>query len=283
MTGYGKSTAFVTGKKFTVEIKSLNSKQFDLNLKLPSGMKAGEPRFRKLLAEKLERGKIETLLTCEVTGVESAPSINRTLALSYLEQLKALQEESGVKGDLFNAVFRFPDVLQTTEEELTDEEWDTVHQAMEEAVTNINNFRSQEGAELVADLRLRLGSIKEKLTEVPGYEEERRQRVIDKLKRSLEQWQEQYDDNRLEQEMIYYLEKLDITEEKVRLESHLGYFEQLLQEGGAIGKKLNFVSQEIGREINTLGSKANHAALQKKVVEMKDDLEKIKEQVLNLL
>lgn len=246
-------------------------------------MKAGEPNFRKLLAEKLQRGKIETAISCEITGTESAPTINRTLALSYLEQLKTLQEESGVKGDLFNAVFRFPDVLQTTEEELTDTEWEAVHQAMEEAVSNINEFRRQEGAELVADLRLRLGSITEKLAAVPRYEEERRQRVIDKLKRSLEQWQDAYDDNRLEQEMIYYLEKLDITEEKVRLESHLGYFEQLLQEGGAIGKKLNFVGQEIGREINTLGSKANHAALQKKVVEMKDDLEKIKEQVLNLL
>jgi len=283
MTGYGKSTALLPGKKIIAEVKSLNSKQFDLSLKLPPLMRELEPILRKTLARQLERGKVEATLYCELTGVESTPRINTTLVKSYLQQLEGIQKEEALSGDLFNAVFRFPEVLQVEMPELNEGEKKAVVEAMEEAAGHLRAFRQMEGAELHDDLQKRLQDLRHSLRQVPAYEAERQQVVEERLRRGLAQYGEQYDQNRFEQELIYYIEKLDINEEKVRLESHLHYLAELLDQGGSVGKKINFISQEIGREINTIGSKANHAELQKVVVAMKDDLEKIKEQALNIL
>ena len=283
MTGFGRSTVLIPGKKITVELRSLNSKQFDVNLKVSGAFREMEPDLRKLLAEELVRGKIEASIICEVTGAEQTPAINKPLVMGYLSQLRDVMKESGLEGDILNAVLRFPDVVQAINSELDEEEKTGALRAAREAVEQLQAFRMKEGGELANDLHNRLGSIRKGLEQVPKFEEERKTAMVEKLKRGLEQLDTSYDENRFEQELIYYLEKYDITEEKVRLETHINHFEELLGSGGAIGKKLNFLAQELGREINTIGSKANHAELQRLVVNMKDDLEKIKEQVLNIL
>ncbi len=283
MTGFGKATLQLAAKKITIEVKSLNSKQLDMNLRLPLFYREKESDIRHIMAEKLVRGKVDLSFYSEVTGAEKAPRINAVLVDEYIRQLKAITDKHDVQGDILAAVMRLPDVMQAAEDEVDEAEWAAITKTIHEAVDLLNRFRSDEGATLKSDLEERLAVIREKLDAINPFEEDRVKRIREKLTRSLADLAEKPDENRYEQEIIYYIEKLDVTEEKVRLKSHLDYFEQLLNEGGAIGKKLGFVSQEMGREINTLGSKANHAGMQKLVVEMKDELEKIKEQVLNIL
>ncbi len=283
MTGFGKSTLQLAAKKITIEVKSLNSKQLDMNIRTPLFYREKEADIRHILSSKVVRGKVDLTFYSEVTGPEKAPKINQALAAEYIRQLKELSEKHSVQGDVISAIMRMPDVMQAAEDEVDDEEWAAITKVINEAIDRLNKFRMDEGETLKLDLMERLGNIRERLEKVNPFEEDRVKRLREKLTRSLSELAEKPDENRYEQEIIYYLEKLDVTEEKVRLKSHLDYFEQLLNEGGANGKKLGFVSQEMGREINTLGSKANHAGIQKLVVEMKDELEKIKEQVLNIL
>lgn len=283
MTGYGKSSADLSGKKITIELKTLNSKQSDVNWRLPQEFKPAEAELRQVTQETLERGKVDATLTCEITGPEAAPKINEALALSYLRQFEELSVKAGVKGDALSALLRFPDIFRSPDLEIKEEEWDQLLQCLREALDQVQQYRREEGARLQADLQLRLNAIAQKMDAITPLEKERTQQVRQRLEQNIARLQVNADQDRLEQELMYYLEKLDITEEKVRLSSHLHYFEELMHGGGEVGKKLGFVGQEIGREINTLGSKANHAAIQKLVVEMKDELEKIKEQVLNIL
>lgn len=283
MTGFGKATLQLPAKKITIEVKSLNSKQLDMNIRTPLFYREKESDIRYMVSEKLVRGKVDLSFYSEVTGAETAPKINEALASEYIRQLKNLCETHAVQGDVISAVMRMPEVMQAAEDEVDEKEWGAISAVIHEALDKLNSFRSDEGATLMVDLKQRLLNIGQRLEQVNPFEEDRVKRLREKLSRGLADLAEKPDENRYEQEIIYYLEKLDVTEEKVRLKSHLDYFEQLLNEGGPIGKKLGFVAQEMGREINTLGSKANHAGIQKLVVEMKDELEKIKEQVLNIL
>lgn len=283
MTGFGKATLQLPAKKITLEVKSLNSKQTDINIRIPSFYKEKEGEIRQVAAKTLERGKIDISLFSEVTGVDKVSRINEPFVNAYLDQLKAISDRVGVSGDLLEIVMRLPDVMKPAEEEIDEEEWGKISNLVQEALVNLVEFRKVEGEKLKLDFMERINSIREKMIGTTQYEGERIERVKERLSRGLAEVAEKPDENRFEQELIYYLEKMDITEEKVRLKSHLDYFDELLQEGGAIGRKLGFIGQEIGREINTLGSKANHASMQKLVVEMKDELEKIKEQVLNIL
>lgn len=283
MTGFGKKVLQLPGKKISIELKSLNSKQADINLRLPSLYRVKEGEIRQMIAESLVRGKIDCNINVEITGIESAPQINMDLAEGYLNQLKELSEKTGVSGDLLGSVMRLSDVWQSGQDELSEEEWAHLKSGIQEAIASLMNFRATEGGRLAEDLELRLSNIESAQAQIEPLEAERRQRVKDKLQRSLDQLKTEIDQDRFEQELIYYLEKYDVTEEKVRLSTHIRYFRELMSEGEMVGKKLGFVSQEIGREINTLGSKANHAEMQRLVVEMKDELEKIKEQSLNIL
>lgn len=283
MTGYGKAILQLPSKKISFEVKSLNSKQTDINIRIPSFYKEKEAEIRQAAAKVLERGKIEVGLYSEVTGVEKAPVINVELIKEYLRQLKALSKEADVSGNLLDIVMKMPDSLKPAETEIDEMEWSEIKKVIDQGLANLMNFRQVEGEKLKEDFLQRTGIIREKMNATAQFEEERVERIKERLTKGLSEITERPDENRYEQELIYYLEKLDITEEKVRLKSHLDYFEELLEEGGAVGKKLGFISQEIGREVNTMGSKANHAGMQKFVVEMKDELEKIKEQVLNIL
>lgn len=283
MTGFGKSVNQLAGKKITIEVKSLNSKQLDMNLRMPQLFREKESEIRDLVARSCNRGKVDFNLYAEVTGPEMAPRVNTTLVSEYIRQLKGIMENHQVQGDILTAVMRLPDVTIAAEDEVDENEWQEVKKVIEDALAKMAEFREAEGAKLVADLVDRLDSIEQKLDQIAPLEEVRTTRIKEKILRSLEELREKIDENRFEQELIYYLEKLDVTEEKVRLRAHLGYFRELLEQGGLAGKKLGFIAQEMGREINTLGSKANYAEIQKIVVEMKDELEKIKEQVLNIL
>lgn len=283
MTGFGKRIISLPGKKLSIEIKSLNSKQADINLRLPSFYRSKEGDIRKTISEALQRGKIDCNMNLEITGIESAPQINMELAESYTRQLQALGDLTGTTGDILGSILRLPDVFSSQQDEVSDIEWTEVQKGLKDTIEGLMEFRAAEGNRLAEDLELRLSNIEGLLTKVEPLEEDRKQRVKDKLQRSLEQLKSEVDQDRFEQELIYYLEKYDITEEKVRLKSHIIYFRELMEAGNMVGKKLGFVSQEIGREVNTLGSKANHADMQRLVVEMKDELEKIKEQALNIL
>lgn len=283
MTGFGKSVAQWPGKKVTIEIKGLNSKQTDINLRVSSEFRSKEGDIRQLLSEALQRGKVDCTIFSEVTGLESAPQINEELATGYMNQLKRLAEKTGADGDIIGAVMRLPDVMQSSEDEMTDEQWQRLKKLLDDTIEKMQGFRADEGGRLGKDLALRVENIGKGLAKVDQFEDERKLRVKERLQNSLKQLEVEADQDRFEQELIYYLEKFDVTEEKVRLAAHLEYFNELMEKGGVVGKKLGFVSQEMGREINTLGSKANHAGLQKVVVDMKDELEKIKEQVLNIL
>jgi uncharacterized protein (TIGR00255 family) len=283
MTGFGKGVLSLPGKKISIELKSLNSKQTDISLRLPPGLRTYEGKIRQTLAQALQRGKIEGNFFCEVTGTESAPQVNEELATGYTKQLLRIAAATGAGTEVLPAVMRMPDVLQSSDEDLSWEEWEQVEQTLLQTINSLQGFRADEALELKKDLELRLSRIEAGLQAVAPFEEERKERVKTRLQKSLDQLKVEVDQDRFEQELIYYLEKYDVTEEKVRLAAHLKYFKELMNAGSPVGKKLGFVSQELGREINTLGSKANHAGLQKVVVEMKDELEKIKEQVLNIL
>ena len=280
MTGFGKAIGQVAGKKITVEIRGLNSKGLDLNARVAPIFREKELAIRKIVGENVLRGKIDISIYAEVTGIESAAAINMDLAKSYLEQLTSLEREVGIKGDLIAAVMRMPDVLGSAKNELSDEEWEFLRSLLNEALDQFNEFRTQEGASIAKDFEERLDAIEAAMVGIEPHEKARLEAVREKLLKGLEGME--VDHNRYEQEVIFYIEKLDVNEEKVRLANHLKYFRETMNVAGS-GKKLGFIAQEMGREINTLGSKSNYVPMQQFVVEMKDELEKIKEQVGNTL
>jgi uncharacterized protein (TIGR00255 family) len=284
MTGFGKASGTFNGMKVTIEIRTLNSKSFDLYLKVPNYFKEKEVPMRKMLGDSLHRGKVEAIVTLEHIGDVSDYEINSSLAKKYYESLSQLADEvGGSKENLIATVARMPEVLVGKENEMSDSDWVALEKLLQEAIAKLIEFRNQEGESLFQDLQNRINEIDRLLGEVPQYEEERITKIRERMAGALEEIDQNSDANRFEQELIYYIEKLDVSEEKVRLNNHLNYFVETLNQDKPVGKKLGFISQEIGREINTLGSKAQHAELQKIVVDMKDNLEKIKEQVLNTL
>ena len=287
MTGYGKAECLLADKKLTIEIKSLNSKQLDTNTRLPSLYKEKELEIRQIIASTMERGKVECSFYYELTGETAPGTINEPVVKEYYQQLYKISGELGLQAslELLTTVMRMPDTIRTEKAELDDSEWSLVTDALKQALNNVNNFRVQEGESLDRDLRQRVDSIKRKLVDVERYEKERIDQVRERISKHLDElvMKDTVDENRFEQELIYYIEKLDISEEKVRLTNHCLYFLETLEDQAPAGKKLGFISQEMGREINTLGSKANHKEIQKLVVEMKDELERIKEQILNVL
>lgn len=285
MTGYGKATGTFNGRKVVIEIRALNSKSLDLYLKLPAIYKEKELDLRKLIGTELDRGKIEVIVSIENTGEASNYTINKGLAKKYYQEITSLADELNTNSnELLTAILRMPEVLTSEDSKLTKEDGLFLTEIAAEAIQQLKQFRTQEGASLAEDLITRINAIDELLTQVPAYEQVRIDTIKERMRKSLEELDHaNIDENRFEQELIFYIEKLDVTEEKVRLANHLTYFKETLKSEEAVGKKLGFISQEIGREINTLGSKAQHAELQKIVVNMKDNLEKIKEQVLNTL
>lgn len=288
MTGYSKATAELPDKKINVEIKSLNSKAMDLSARIAPAYREKEMEIRNEIARVLERGKVDFSLWVEKKEcADAATPINQVLVEGYYNQIKAISENLhiAVPTDWFQTLLRMPDVMTRTEtQELSEEEWGIVYAAVKEAVSHLVDFRKQEGAALEKKFREKIANIHRLLESVTPYEKERvdkvKERITDALEKTLNV---DYDKNRLEQELIYYIEKLDINEEKQRLGNHLKYFISTLESGSGQGKKLGFIAQEMGREINTLGSKSNHAEMQKIVVQMKDELEQIKEQVLNVM
>lgn len=287
MTGFGKAECVLPHKKLVIEIRSLNSKQMDANIRVPGLYREKELEIRQLIAAELERGKVECTMMMELNGEEGSVVINESLVKEYYEHLYRISGELGLKPslELLNMVMRMPDTVKTARAELEEEEWKVVRKALREALIQVNRFRASEGRALENDMKARVDAISSRLTRVDPYENERIKLVRERIGNNLTTFssKEEPDQNRFEQELIYYLEKLDISEEKVRLAKHCSYFLETMEEDRAVGKKLGFISQEMGREINTLGSKANHAEIQKLVVEMKDELERIKEQVLNVL
>jgi uncharacterized protein (TIGR00255 family) len=285
MTGFGKAECMLPARKLTIEIKSLNSKQIDTSTRLPAIYREKELEIRQLLSQRLERGKVECNFHYEVIA-GAAATINTMVIRDYLRQLKDVADEHDVDpGDLLSTVMRLPDTVISDKAELVKEEWESVREALITAIGELDQFRIQEGAALHKDLEECISNIRKKQQEIEPFEAERIEKLKQRFINNLEELRlnEDIDKNRFEQEMLYYLEKLDINEEKVRLKNHLDYFIEILEKGSPNGKKLGFISQEIGREINTLGSKANHSEIQRIVVEMKDELERIKEQILNVL
>ena len=288
MTGFGRAERHTDQRKITVEIKSLNSKQLDLSTRIPSIYREKEYESRNTVSKAVGRGKVDLFVTVEnIAGAKTAGgSINKELFKAYYTQLVELQQELGDQNGaepLITTVLRLPDVMQTEAVVVSDEEWQALTDAVNEAVDNLNKFRMQEGEVLIKDLLKRIDTIQELAAQIVPLEGERIETVRTRLMENLKALQVNVDSNRFEQEIIYYLEKFDITEEKVRLKQHCDYFRTVAAESEGVGRKLGFIAQEMGREINTTGSKANHAGIQKIVVRMKDELEKIKEQLLNLL
>ncbi|WP_255566964.1 YicC/YloC family endoribonuclease [Flavobacterium litorale] len=281
MTGFGKSSLQLPNKKVTVEIKSLNSKGLDLNFRMPSVFREMELGLRNQVAQKLERGKVEFSLFVEVTGEETTAKVNAPVVQSYINQLREVVD--GDATELLKMAVRMPDALKTEREEIDENDWKAIQGVVDEALVNIKSFRASEGAALQKDFVTRIANIKALMEATVAHDGERIESVKTRLQNAIAELKVNVDENRFEQELIYYLEKMDITEEKVRLENHLNYFVETLEGNQANGRKLGFITQEMGREINTMGSKANHAQMQKLVVQMKDELEKIKEQVLNVL
>ena len=288
MTGYGKATAELPDKKINVEIKSLNSKAMDLSARIAPLYREKEMEIRNEISRMLERGKVDFSLWIEKKDAEQlATPINQELVEAYYKRPKEISASAGIPepADWFATLLRMPDVMTKNEtQELSDEEWAVAHVAVEEAIGHLIDFRKQEGAALEKKFREKIENIARLLESVAPYEQERVGKVKDRITDALEKTLSvDYDKNRLEQELIYYIEKLDVNEEKQRLSNHLKYFISTLESGSGQGKKLGFIAQEMGREINTLGSKSNHAEMQKIVVQMKDELEQIKEQVLNVM
>ena len=287
MTGFGKATGEVNLKKITVEIKSLNSKQADISIRIPSFYKDKELPLRSLINQNLERGKIDFNLFVELATEQSSLNINVELFKKYYADLSAIAADLGEKNkvDLISIITKMPDIMKSERMELDENEWAEINTIIEEALNHLNSFRIDEGKTLFDELFLRISNIEILLKKVDQYEPERTETVKGRILLNLEETigKDNVNKDRFEQELIYYLEKYDVSEEKTRLNAHLNYFKETMNSSQSEGKKLGFITQEIGREINTLGSKANHADLQKIVVEMKDELEKIKEQVLNIL
>ncbi|WP_245662313.1 YicC/YloC family endoribonuclease [Tenacibaculum soleae] len=284
MTGYGKSVLHLPSKKVTIEIKSLNSKNLDLNTRIPSYYKEKELAVRKKLASNLVRGKIDFSIWIETTAEETSTKVNKNVVLEYVQQLKnTLFTGSDNDVELLKMAIKMPDALKTEREELDENEWAQIDIHIDEALKEIVAYRTDEAKSLEIDFKERIANIQAALKEVRVLDGERVENVKKRLQKALTELKVEVDENRFEQELIYYLEKLDINEEKVRLANHLVYFLEQLDTADSNGKKLGFIVQEIGREINTTGSKANFAPMQKIVIQMKDELEKIKEQILNVL
>jgi len=282
MTGFGKATLQLPTKKITVEIKSLNSKGLDLNTRMPSVFREMELGLRNQISQRLERGKIDFSLYVEVTGEETSSKINVPIVKGYINQMKAVIPNAD-ETELMKMAVRMPDALKTERDEIDENEWQQIQTVIDEALANIVQFRKDEGVSLEKEFLHRIANILTLMNNAVAYDAERVETVKTRLRTALDELKENVDENRFEQELIFYLEKYDITEEKVRLENHLNYFIETLAGTEANGRKLGFITQEMGREINTMGSKSNHAEMQKLVVMMKDELEKIKEQVLNVL
>lgn len=286
MTGFGKVTAEPPSKKVTVEIKALNSKQLDLSTRIPSIYKDKEMELRSLLLQSLERGKVEFTIYIEYIGKNTPTQINLSTVENYYNQIKDIAEKLGiaVPSDWFQTLLRMPDAIKSETVEPDETEWEVVYEAVKDAIKQLCDFRIQEGAMLQKLFEQKIANITALLHQVSEYEGERLEKIKTRIMDNLQKIAGQdYDKNRFEQEMIYYIEKLDVNEEKNRLDNHLKYFLSTMDNGHGQGKKLGFIAQEMGREINTLGSKSNHAEMQKIVVQMKDELEQIKEQVLNVL
>ena len=286
MTGFGKAEALCENKKIVAEIRSLNSKQLDLSVKMPSLYREAEFEIRNLLNKSLQRGKVELFVTVETTEVATSATIDKRLFRAYLCQLNDALTYAGIDASydaLVPTIVKMPNVLSTESVAVSDEERATLLKVVGEAVERLNAFREQEGAVLIADLLGRVERIEEYKNAVTPFEKARTEAIRNRIRENIEKLAVEVDNNRLEQEMIFYIEKLDITEEKVRLQNHCKYFREVAATEEAAGRKLGFIAQEMGREINTMGSKANDAEMQVLVVKMKDELEKIKEQVLNIL
>ena len=286
MTGFGKGEVSLPNKKITVEVRSLNSKQLDLSVRMPGIYRQKEFDLRSAAAAAIQRGKADITVTVENTTVSTSATVNKEIFAEYIRQVNDALTYSGVSAEydaIIPTVLRMPEVVSAQAENLSDEESAALMQALELALVQFNSFREQEGATLIADLLRRVDMIEEYKRQVEPFEATRAETIKNRIRENLAQLKVDVDTNRLEQEMIFYIEKLDITEEKVRLANHCNYFREVAASEEAVGRKLGFIAQEMGREINTLGSKANEANMQILVVKMKDELEKIKEQVLNIL
>jgi uncharacterized protein (TIGR00255 family) len=287
MTGFGKAICELENKKIVVEVKSLNSKQLDSYLRMPNVFKEKEIYVRNIISTKLIRGKVDFSMQIESADTGKTFVIDKRLVKSYYDELTGISKELGVgvDDDLLSIIMKMPDVFKSNEEEWSDDEWKSIEKSINEALDNLIEFRKQEGVTLEKDVKYHINNIQSLLKDVEPYEKVRIEKVKDRLRNNIKELisNNEYDKNRFEQELIFYLEKLDITEEKIRLAHHCNYFLKTMELNEPVGKKLGFISQEIGREINTLGSKANDSDMQKIVVIMKDELEKIKEQVLNIL
>ena len=286
MTGFGKGEVAVGDKKFRVELRSLNSKQLDLSIKLPGRYRAAEAEVRNIVTQQLQRGKVDCFVAVESVVAETSAHINSVAFRAYAEELRRVCAETGVQCDetaLLQSVLRMPDVITAEEREVAAEEIGAIVEATRIAAEALDKFRCQEGAILIADLMKRIDLIEQYRKDVEPFEAARVDTIKNRIRESFNKLALEVDNNRLEQEMIFYIEKLDTTEEKVRLDNHCRYFREVAAEEEAPGRKLGFIAQELGREINTMGSKSNEASMQRLVVKMKDELEKIKEQVLNIL
>lgn len=286
MTGFGKSVLQLPAKKITIEIKSLNSKNMDLNARIPSQYREKELKIRNIISKSLERGKVDFGLYVEITSEETSTLINGGVVKEYMRQMQSISPKnigSADEVELLKMAVRMPDALKTTREELDENEYKQIENEIQNALKEINTYRLDEGKALEKDFNFRVKNIGDLLEEVKKIDPERIEVVKERLHKAVSDLKEEVDQNRFEQELIYYLEKYDITEEKVRLANHLAYFTEALNSVDSNGKKLGFICQELGREINTIGSKSNYAAMQQLVVQMKDELEKMKEQLLNVL
>ncbi len=281
MTGFGKSLLQLPSKKITIEIKSLNSKSLDLNARIPGQYREKELLLRKLIAKSLVRGKVDFSLYVEVTGEETTASVNPVVVKKYMDQLREIANADDA--ELLKMAIRMPDTMKTEREEIDETEFIKIENTLKEALTEINCFRTDEGNALEKDLLFRVSNIAQLLQDIIAMDPDRIEGVRERLRKGVAELQEKVDENRFEQELVFYIEKFDITEEKVRLENHLSYFLETINSSDSNGRKLGFISQEMGREINTIGSKSNYAPMQQLVVQMKDELEKIKEQLLNVL
>ena len=282
MTGFGKATLQLPTKKITVEVKSLNSKGLDLGVRMPSTYREMELGLRNQIALKLERGKVDFSIFIESTAEQASTKVNVPIVKAYINQLREVYADAD-ETELMKMAVRMPDTMKTEREEIDENDWAEIQKVIMEALDYIGDFRKDEGASLEKEFQLRIGNIRQYMNDALALDPERVQAIKDRLQTAISELKVNVDENRFEQELIYYLEKLDITEEKVRLTNHLDYFLETINGTEANGRKLGFITQEMGREINTMGSKANHSQMQKLVVMMKDELEKIKEQVLNVL
>jgi uncharacterized protein (TIGR00255 family) len=287
MTGFGKTTCELPSKRIIIEIKSLNSKQLDINTRLPNLYREKDFVIRNEIGQKLQRGKIDVTFYLESIMPDKISQINEAVISEYHDQLKHVAEKLGISDntDFLRIIMPLPDTMKTAQPELDEEEWLVVQEGLGKAIEQLDEFRKQEGASMLQDVKQHTGNIRKLLEQIAPFEKQRTEKIKVRIHENLDELalNGKVDENRFEQELIYYIEKLDISEEKVRLKNHIDYFEQTLEEEIPIGKKLGFISQEMGREINTLGSKASDSDIQRLVVNMKDDLEKIKEQILNIL